>query len=106
MANAFVQVQPDSTGKKVQVFENSVGGQTVEAQATVAVDTTGAAISPALDGTDGASPPSIAGTGIRGWLRAIYDRLVSGLARTWTLAAGTDAVTATQGPAGATAWKV
>jgi hypothetical protein len=26
-------------------------------------------------GTDGASPPSIAGTGIRGWLRAIYQEL-------------------------------
>ena len=26
-------------------------------------------------GADGASPPSIAGTGIRGWLRAIYERL-------------------------------
>ena len=26
-------------------------------------------------GTDGASPPSIAGTGIRGWLRGIYEKL-------------------------------
>lgn len=31
--------------------------------------------SPAQDGTDGAAPPSIPGTGIRGWLRSIYDRL-------------------------------
>lgn len=33
-------------------------------------------------GTDGASPPSIAGTGVRGWLRGIYEQavlLVSGL---------------------------
>jgi hypothetical protein len=27
-------------------------------------------------GTDGASPPAIAGTGVRGWLRAIYERLL------------------------------
>lgn len=26
-------------------------------------------------GTDGASPPSITGTGIRGWLRGIYEKL-------------------------------
>ncbi len=31
----------------------------------------------AKDGTDGASPPSIPGTGIRGWLRSIYDRLAA-----------------------------
>lgn len=30
-------------------------------------------------GTDGATPPTIAGTGIRGWLRAIYERLVAAL---------------------------
>lgn len=32
-------------------------------------------------GTDGASPPAIPGTGIRGWLRAIYDRLTDGSQR-------------------------
>lgn len=31
----------------------------------------------AKDGTDGAAPPSIPGTGIRGWLRSIYDKLVN-----------------------------
>jgi hypothetical protein len=31
----------------------------------------------AKDGTDGAAPPVIPGTGIRGWLRSIYDRLAS-----------------------------
>jgi hypothetical protein len=30
-------------------------------------------------GSDGASPPSIAGTGVRGFLRAIYDRLGAGV---------------------------
>lgn len=29
-------------------------------------------------GTDGATPPTIAGTGVRGWLRAIFDRQADG----------------------------
>lgn len=53
---------------------------------------TGAATDASL-GTDGATPPVIAGTGVRGWLRAIYDRLVAGIGRTWTLGSGTDSVT-------------
>jgi|GEM_PF-5437427 len=39
-----------------------------------AKDATVAAVATSL-GTDGESPPSIAGTGVRGWLRAIYDVL-------------------------------
>lgn len=38
----------------------------------------------ALDGTDGIGAPIIPGTGIRGWLRSIYDRLVAGVAVTGT----------------------
>jgi len=37
MANAFVQVAPDSTGKKMQTFENLVSGNTVEAEAVTLV---------------------------------------------------------------------
>lgn len=44
-------------------------------------------------GTDGAAPPVIAGTGVRGWLRAIYDKTVTGIARSWTLSKATDSVT-------------
>lgn len=44
---------------------------------------TGAATETSL-GTDGATPPSIPGTGIRGWLRSIYDKLASSIAVTWT----------------------
>lgn len=33
-----------------------------------------------LMGTDGTTPPTITGTGVRGWLRAIYERLTSGVA--------------------------
>ncbi len=41
MADAFVQVAPDSTGKKIQTFENTVSGNLVEAQAVVLVDSSG-----------------------------------------------------------------
>lgn len=45
-------------------------------------------------GTDGTSPPVIAGTGVRGWLRGIYESLGGGLARSWTLNKNTDSVIA------------
>jgi hypothetical protein len=35
-------------------------------------------------GTDGAAPPAITGTGIRGWLRAIYEKLTGSIAVTGT----------------------
>src|SRR5438132_11859037 len=38
MSDAYVQVVPDSSGKKVQVFENTRGANTVEAQAITSVD--------------------------------------------------------------------
>lgn len=44
MADSYVQVAPDSSGKKVQTYENTVGSETVEAQAVVLVDSTGAPI--------------------------------------------------------------
>jgi hypothetical protein len=37
MANQFIQVAPDSTGKKMQTFENTVGGNVVEAEAVTLV---------------------------------------------------------------------
>lgn len=36
-------------------------------------------------GTDGVAPPPITGTGVRGWLRAIYERLVGGIGVTGPL---------------------
>lgn len=41
MTAAFVQLAPDSTGKKVQTFENTLGADTVEAQAVVVVGADG-----------------------------------------------------------------
>lgn len=40
----------------------------------------------ALDGTDGTSPPAVlgSGTGIRGWLRSIYEKLTGSIAVTGT----------------------
>jgi hypothetical protein len=50
-----------------------------KAARTTLYDTTGVVIAVAQDGTDGATPPSIPGTGIRGWLRAIYDKFTTGI---------------------------
>ncbi len=41
MADGYVQTSPDSTGGKVQTFQNTVGGQVVQAQAVVLVDNGG-----------------------------------------------------------------
>jgi hypothetical protein len=45
--------------------------------ASGALDTTAQATNTSL-GTDGASPPTITGTGVRGWLRGIYEKLTRG----------------------------
>ncbi len=42
MAAGFIQVAPDSTGKKMQTYRNTVGSDSVDAEAVVLVDTTGA----------------------------------------------------------------
>lgn len=41
MSDSLVRLQPDSTGKKIQTFQNSIGGNDVEAQAVVLVGTDG-----------------------------------------------------------------
>ncbi len=52
MVDSIIQVPPDSTGKKVQTYQNTIGANVVEAEAHVQVDTTG---TPAPPGT-AASP--------------------------------------------------
>lgn len=46
MVDSFVQVPPDSTGKKVQSFQNTVGVNVVDAEGHVQVDSTGVAVPP------------------------------------------------------------
>ena len=41
MADSYIQVAPDSTGKKMQTFENTVSTQDVHAEAVTNVDSTG-----------------------------------------------------------------
>lgn len=59
-------------------------------------DRLGALTSPAAGsvnerlGTDGATPPAITGTGIRGWLRAIYERLTAGIGVTGSVEISND----------------
>jgi hypothetical protein len=44
MSNNYVQVPPNSTGVKLQTFENTIGGNAVDAEAVSLVDTAGASI--------------------------------------------------------------
>lgn len=46
MVDAVVQIAPDSTGKKIQTFENTIGGNTVEAQAVSLVTPAGVTLAP------------------------------------------------------------
>ena len=45
MADGFITVAPDSTGKSLQTFENTIGGEDVHAEAVALVDSSGAYIS-------------------------------------------------------------
>lgn len=59
----------------------------------LALDATTAGITTSL-GTDGVTPPSIPGTGVRGWLRSIYDQLhTTGIAVTGTVSVSNFPVT-------------
>ncbi len=44
MANAFVQVATDGTGKKMQTFQNTISGSDVQSEAVTLVDSAGAYI--------------------------------------------------------------
>ncbi len=44
MANAFVQVATDGTGKKMQTFQNTISGSDVQSEAVTLVDSSGAYI--------------------------------------------------------------
>ena len=51
---------------------------------TLSKDTSTVAITTSL-GTDGTTPPTLAGTGVRGWLRGIYEKLAGTLSITGTV---------------------
>ena len=57
MSANYVQVPPNSTGVKLQTFENTISGNAVDAEAVVIVDTTGTAI-PTSNTTVGGAVPS------------------------------------------------
>lgn len=59
MVDSIIQVPPDSTGKKVQTYQNTISANLVEAEAHVQVDTTGTPVPP---GT-AASPVRVDPTG-------------------------------------------
>lgn len=110
-AISYYKVADGTTGTPVGGFtpdadQNSLTDAQLRASA-IAVSAqalplpSGAATEASL-GTDGTAPPSIAGTGIRGWLRGIYEKLAGTLtvvqSGTWTVQPGNTANT--------TAWLV
>ncbi len=104
MAENYVQVPPNSTGTRVRTETVTANAQQVDQQVVSLADpSTGALIGGdaangldvdvtrlpaglAQDGTDGTSPPAVlgSGTGIRGWLRSIYEKLTGTLSVTGT----------------------
>jgi len=72
MANSYIAVAPDSTGKKLQTFENTIAGQVVEAEAVTLVDSAGAELTVQADAlTDTqlrATPVPVSGTVATGGL--------------------------------------
>lgn len=64
--------------KNLNVAGAVINPSTEETLVTRATEATAAGIRTDL-GTDGAAPPAIPGTGVRGWLRAIYDKLLGTL---------------------------
>lgn len=51
MADSYVQVAPDSTGKKLQTFQNTIGANDVEAEAIVVCTSAGVEVDPATETT-------------------------------------------------------
>lgn len=51
MTDSYIQIAPDSTGKKMQTFQNTVSASVVEAEAVSLVNSSGASISPATEAT-------------------------------------------------------
>ena len=53
MTDSYVQVAPDSTGKKLQTFKNTIGANDVEAEAVTLTTSAGVEVSPATETTLG-----------------------------------------------------
>jgi hypothetical protein len=60
MSNNYVQVPPNSSGVKLQTFENSISGNTVDAEAMVPVDVNGVPVTAA---PGAAAPASVVAVG-------------------------------------------
>lgn len=74
---AYVDVKVNPSGSLVvdtgldqPLTDTELRAAPVEVSSTEIVDITTSL------GTDGASPPTIVGTGVRGWLRSLYDRII------------------------------
>lgn len=92
-----VHLSTESLAALEQITATVSGPIALDSATLAALESTdlNAASIASITGTDGATPPTIAGTGIRGWLRAIFERLTAGIGRTWTLSGATDSVAVT-----------
>ena len=102
MADSTIKVIEAVTGgTDLASISFTQGVTTVKAGKQTIVDQTGAEVTFAKDasvtavttslGSDGATPPTIPGTGVRGWLRSIYDRLSATLTVSGTVEVMNDA---------------
>lgn len=85
MSDSFVQVAPDSSGKKIQTFEGTVSAETVEAQSVVLVDETLSPYQPLTDDELRATPVPVDGSGVTQPISAAALPLPSGAASEATL---------------------
>lgn len=97
MANAYIQVPPQSTGLKVQTFENVVGGQTVEAEAVTLVQSSdntevGTAAQPLRTDPTGSTTQPVSGTVAIGAGSAVIGHVIADTGST-TAVTGNVAVT-------------
>lgn len=76
-----VQLPVDGPGKQLRAQTGGTMPAGTYAEVLVLQDPDGALVSPAQDGADGAGAPANPGTGIRGWLRGLFEissRILSG----------------------------
>jgi hypothetical protein len=91
---ALIKAKTDNLDVAMSTRTKPADSQNVTGTVTANIGTTNGL---ALDGTDGTTPPSVlgGGTGIRGWLRSIYEKLTGSIAVTGTFWQGTQPVSGT-----------
>lgn len=76
MADSFIQVAPDSTGKKMQTYLNTIAGSDVHAESIAPVNSSGIE-TPIGIATETAPATDTASSGLNGRLQRIAQRITS-----------------------------